>query len=162
MGIAWSTRLRESRIAERSGFVMAELSLFELSGRLSSSESPSACPGRSVWQEGPNQWTYGAAWFDYWLWPEGHLIMDHNPVPSAPVFSAGQYVGVIVLGHPCQNPLFRVGFAPGDVVRSVDGEAINSPNMVNALLLALLTGPNANVDIERNGQPLTLHFRVRE
>jgi type II secretion system protein C len=59
------------------------------------------------------------------------------------------------------NPLARVGLRTGDVIKSVDGEAVNSPEDVELLIDRLAEGGNFSILVNRGGQLQSLNLSVK-
>ena len=77
------------------------------------------------------------------------------PPPAPPSSAAG---GGYVVPQGVAPELRAAGFAPGDVVRSVNGQAITSVEQVRGLVAQ--SGGQATVQVERNGRTIPLRVRV--
>ena len=78
-----------------------------------------------------------------------------------PVFASGQLVGVQLASVPEDSVLRRGGFQAGDVVRAVNGQPVTNPTLVLQLPLKLQSADVIEVQVERNGQPLTLTYHLQ-
>ncbi len=54
-----------------------------------------------------------------------------------------------------------LGVHPGDVIRRVNGEQVDTPNKALELFDRLRSTPRVTIDIERRGRPVTLDYRIR-
>ena len=68
--------------------------------------------------------------------------------------------GVLVSAVVTDAPAAKAGVVPGDVLMSVAGHAVNSPEELLQRVAALKPDSNARLGIERSGRPLTLTVRV--
>ena len=78
-----------------------------------------------------------------------------------PVFASSQLVGVQLASVPEDGVLRQSGFQTGDVVRSVNGQPVTNPALVLQLPLKLQSAGVVEVQVERNGQPLTLKYHLQ-
>jgi hypothetical protein len=54
----------------------------------------------------------------------------------------------------------RAGLAPGDVIKRFEGEAVRTADELVRAVRSRAPGDLVEVDVERNGEPLTLHARL--
>ncbi len=78
-----------------------------------------------------------------------------------PNYRNGKYQGFKLIGvRP--NSLYRaIGIHSGDIVKSINGEEINTPNKAIQLFEKLRNSGNIKLDIERRGQTQTLDYSIR-
>jgi Do/DeqQ family serine protease len=68
--------------------------------------------------------------------------------------------GLLVSRVVNEAPAAKAGLQPGDVLVSVSGQAVDSPEGLLRVVTALAPGQEARLNVERNRQPLTLTVRV--
>ncbi len=73
----------------------------------------------------------------------------------------GRVTGVIVNPQGTGQTFRMAGLRPGDVITSVNGRAINSPEQAQALASTLGNQDEVEFVVERGGQPVTLRARTR-
>ena len=54
-----------------------------------------------------------------------------------------------------------IGIRSGDVIKSINGKPIDSPNKALDLFEQLKNSSNINLDIERRGQPKQLNYDIK-
>ena len=77
-----------------------------------------------------------------------------------PAFAAGALVGVQLASMQGDGILEQSGFKSGDIVRTVNGQPVSNPAQVLTLPQQLLSAEVVEVQVERNGQPITLKFHL--
>lgn len=80
-----------------------------------------------------------------------------RPVPN---YRNGKYDGVKMMGMNDSSLFKEIGFENGDVLESVNGEKMDSPNKALALYEALKNKSRLTVLIERDGIAKTLRYTV--
>lgn len=78
-----------------------------------------------------------------------------------PAFASGRLVGVQLTAVPESGILRQSGFQSGDVIRSINGQAITNPALLVTLPRMLPQAGVIEVQLERKGQPVTLTFRAQ-
>jgi len=86
------------------------------------------------------------------------LGMQARVVPN---YKGGKYEGFKLIGvRP--NSLYRaIGIRSGDVVKSVNGAELNSPNKAITLFEELKNQAKITVDVERGGRAMQLLYQVK-
>jgi putative serine protease PepD len=74
---------------------------------------------------------------------------------------AGDGEGVAVLAVSPGGPAEQAGLRAGDVVRSIDGDRINSMDQLVSALIQRDVGDQVSLQVERNGAPRTLRVRLQ-
>ena len=79
-----------------------------------------------------------------------------------PNYKGGKYEGFKLIGvRP--NSLYRaIGIRSGDVVKSVNGQELNSPNKAIKLFDELRSESKISVELERGGRTTALHYEVKQ
>ncbi|MCA2981176.1 MAG: hypothetical protein INH41_12470 [Myxococcaceae bacterium] len=77
-----------------------------------------------------------------------------------PAFRDGRAIGFRFVTLASRAPLVTLGLRAGDVVRAVNGQPLDSLNRVMGLASLLDTARTFVVELERDGQPLTLQHRL--
>jgi Do/DeqQ family serine protease len=70
--------------------------------------------------------------------------------------------GVVIVGVVRDGPAHRAGIEPGDLIRAIDGKAINEPREALLAISARKPGSKAKFDLVRNGKSLSLEVPVIE
>jgi general secretion pathway protein C len=78
-----------------------------------------------------------------------------------PNYRNGKYEGFKLVGVRPGSLYRAIGIRSGDVIKSVNGTAIDSPNKALDLFDQFKSSSNLNVDIERRGQPKTLNYSIQ-
>ncbi len=94
----------------------------------------------------------------------GYLGVEAQPVSDAMskalgLSSAG---GALIAAVQPETPAARAGIQPGDVIRSVNGQAIKDPGTLAIDIAAIKPGNEAHLEIIRDGKPQTLAVNVAE
>lgn len=74
----------------------------------------------------------------------------------SPVFLGSQLHGLVLYAGRYQDPFFKFGLEPGDVLTQINGVPIGNASEALASLHSLLRGAALTVDIERQGVSQTL------
>jgi general secretion pathway protein C len=82
-------------------------------------------------------------------------------VRIVPNYRNGKYEGFRMIGMGSGSLFSDIGFNNGDIVKSVNGEQIDSPNKALTLYDALKNKARLTVLIEHDGQPKTLRYTIR-
>ncbi|MCF4006397.1 site-2 protease family protein [Corynebacterium uropygiale] len=85
---------------------------------------------------------------------------DPAPVALETVCAADQLPDGSLARCSGEGPAAAAGIQPGDRVRVVEGQQITSFGQVRDIVMAH-PGERVSVEVERNGQPLTLHIDVQ-
>ena len=85
------------------------------------------------------------------------LGSEVRPVPN---YHNGKYDGVKMMGMNDSSLFKEIGFENGDILQSVNGERMDSPNKALALYEALRNKSRLTVLIERDGIAKTLRYTV--
>lgn len=78
-----------------------------------------------------------------------------------PHYRDGKPQGFKIVGVRPGSLLSQLGVRSGDVLKSVSGEEIDSPNKALELLERLKTTGNVPIEIDRRGQPVTLEYDIK-
>ena len=86
-------------------------------------------------------------------------FLQHVRVQAA--LSRGHFVGWRLVSLFAKRPDVRVQvLAPGDVLLRVNGQSVERPDDVKAVWESLANAKEIVLDIERDGQPSTLHYAI--
>ena len=88
----------------------------------------------------------------------GSLLQQARAVPK--MGANGQMEGFRIDWIQQGSVFEKLGLKPGDVLRSVNGEKLESPAKAMELYNALRSANNVQLDIDRNGRPESLSFNV--
>ncbi len=85
-----------------------------------------------------------------------------NGFRMKPVMRDGEIVGMRVTMRDASHPLARLGVQDGDIVRSLNGTALNGPEALSSIYRVLRNTSNLNFDVERNGAPQNVTVSLTE
>lgn len=74
----------------------------------------------------------------------------------------GQVIGVQIFGVRSHGLLSKLGLQNGDVLRSINGYALASPDSALAAYAALRTATNLSLAITRHGRELTIEYAIAD
>lgn len=77
-------------------------------------------------------------------------------------FKAPDTSGALVQDVSPDSPAAKAGIKEGDVIRKINGQKVDSSEELTALVTELNPDTAVNLDILRDGQPLTLHVTLGE
>ncbi|MCC6624330.1 MAG: PDZ domain-containing protein [Deltaproteobacteria bacterium] len=117
-----------------------------------------AKPNEGITKTGAYTYTLDRKMLDKQLADISKLQQDARPTPH---YQDNQYQG-IKLASVRPGSLFRaIGLRTGDIVKSVNGTAIDSPTKALELFEQLKSSSNIAVEIERRGKPNTLSYSIQ-
>lgn len=74
-------------------------------------------------------------------------------IRPTPYFINGQQQGYRVYPGRDRQKFAKLGLRPGDLIKDIDGQALNDPNQAMQIFESLNTAEQVSVTVERNGQP---------
>jgi len=78
-----------------------------------------------------------------------------------PNYRGGKYQGFKLVGVRPGSLYRSIGIRSGDVIKSINGKAIDSPNKAIELFEKLKNSTSIELDFERRGQPKTLNYSIK-
>ena len=78
-----------------------------------------------------------------------------------PNYRNGKYEGFKLVGVRPGSLYRAIGVRSGDVIKSVNGKPIDSPNKALDLFEKLKNSSHISLDIERRGQPKQLSYTIK-
>lgn len=90
----------------------------------------------------------------------GDLYSLSKEVRVLPAFRDGQPIGFKFQGLAPDSAVAKLGLKAGDVIRSINGQPLDSMQRVLGLAAALERTPEVLVQVEREGQLLTHRYRL--
>jgi S1-C subfamily serine protease len=88
--------------------------------------------------------------------PSGTRCMQNDQNAGVPQTIAPVSSGTLILGSLCGTPADAAGLAPGDVITSVDGHVVTSPNSLTQILTNYHPGNTISVTwVDTSNQPHT-------
>ncbi|MBM4783570.1 MAG: hypothetical protein GQE15_38340 [Archangiaceae bacterium] len=90
----------------------------------------------------------------------GDLYSLSKDVRVMPAFRDGQPIGFRFAGLSADSAVAKLGLKTGDVIRSINGQPLDSMQRVLGLVGALDHTPEVLVQVEREGQLLTHRYRL--
>ena len=70
--------------------------------------------------------------------------------------------GCVVLNILSSSPAYEAGLRLGDVITAINGQAVTQPTDIDFLIWSLFIGDAVTLDIDRQGAPRTLQFKITE
>jgi general secretion pathway protein C len=77
-------------------------------------------------------------------------------IRPTPDFVNGQQQGYLVYPGRNRDQFAKLGLRPGDLVKEIDGQALNDPTQAMQIFESLNNADQVSVTVERNGQPQVL------
>jgi general secretion pathway protein C len=74
-------------------------------------------------------------------------------IRPTPYFVNGQQQGYRVYPGRDRQKFAALGLRPGDLIKDIDGQALNDPNQAMQIFESLNDADQVSVTVERNGQP---------
>ncbi len=83
-------------------------------------------------------------------------------IRPTPYFSNGKQVGYRVYPGRNRQQFAALGLRPGDLIKDIDGQALNDPTQAMQVFQSLGTAQQVSVTVERNGQPETIILKTSQ
>lgn len=115
-------------------------------------------PELIVSESGENAWEIDKESFDAVLHDLGPLLTQARVVPN---FKGGKIDGYKVFAIKKGSLFEKIGLSNGDVIRSVNGVGINTPERALQLFQQLRAETEFRIDIERDGASKTFSYTLR-
>ena len=77
-------------------------------------------------------------------------------IRPTPYFVNGEQQGYRVYPGRNRNQFAKLGLRPGDLIKDIDGQALNDPSQAMQIFESLNNADQVSVTVERNGQPQVL------
>jgi len=113
---------------------------------------------RGIARTGPRDWQMDRGVVDRIIEQYAELMKGTVVAPDR---ENGKVVGIRVFGIRPDSVLALLGIENGDRIVTVNGFDLTDPGRALEALGYVRTAPRLNVDLRRNGQPLTLNYEVR-
>lgn len=111
-----------------------------------------------VKQESAGRYTINRQMLDEQLQDLSALGAQARAIPN---FVGGKYQGFKLVGVRPGSLYRAIGIRSGDIVRSINGQAINSPNKAMELFTELQNASTLNIEVERRGQLEAIEYVIR-
>lgn len=92
----------------------------------------------------------------------GSILQQARMVPNIVPGSGGRVDGFKFVAIQPGSIYEKLGFKDQDVIKSVNGEPVNSPTKAMEMYNALKSDPHIQIGIERNGRSETLNYDVSD
>jgi len=99
---------------------------------------------------------------DYFERPYVGANMDRVTPDIANALGMTRPSGALVTNIAADSPAAKAGIQPGDVVVSVDGKPVDTPESLDYRLATLPLGSNAEIEVLRNGEPTKLSLTIEK
>lgn len=83
-------------------------------------------------------------------------------IRPTPYFVNGQQSGYRVYPGRNRQQFAALGLRPGDLIKDIDGQALNDPTQAMQVFQSLGSADQVTVTVERNGQPETIVLRTSQ
>jgi general secretion pathway protein C len=83
-------------------------------------------------------------------------------IRPTPYFVGGQQQGYRVYPGRNRAQFTALGLRPGDLIKDIDGQALNDPTQAMQIFQSLGTADQVSVTVERNGQPEVIVLRTSQ
>ncbi len=83
-------------------------------------------------------------------------------IRPTPYFSNGKQVGYRVYPGRNRQQFAALGLRPGDLIKDIDGQALNDPTQAMQIFQSLGSAQQVSVTVERNGQPETIVLKTSQ
>ncbi len=83
-------------------------------------------------------------------------------IRPTPYFSNGKQVGYRVYPGRNRQQFAALGLRPGDLIKDIDGQALNDPTQAMQVFQSLGSAQQVSVTVERNGQPETIILKTSQ
>ena len=83
-------------------------------------------------------------------------------IRPTPYFVNGQQQGYRVYPGRNRAQFTALGLRPGDLIKDIDGQALNDPAQAMQIFQSLGNADQVSVTVERNGQPETIVLRTSQ
>lgn len=83
-------------------------------------------------------------------------------IRPTPYFSNGKQVGYRVYPGRNRQQFAALGLRPGDLIKDIDGQALNDPTQAMQVFQSLGSAQEVSVTVERNGQPETIILKTSQ
>ncbi len=111
-----------------------------------------------VRQTGQNSYELDKADFEDMTQNLGPLLTQARVVPH---FDGGTINGYKVFAIKPDSLYMKIGLENGDVIHSINGIKVDSPEKALQMFQSLRTERNFNIDLSRNSTPMTFNYNLR-
>ncbi|MDX2166411.1 MAG: type II secretion system protein GspC [Deltaproteobacteria bacterium] len=117
-----------------------------------------ASDGSGIQQTAENEYTVPKTEVDSALENMSQLFTQIRAVPH---FEGGESVGFRLFAIRRGSLFDKIGLKNGDILRSINGQAMNDPSKAMNLIQELRDTTNLRVEATRNQQPVTLTYNIQ-
>lgn len=122
--------------------------------------APVAKSGGEVIQNGDFQFTMRRADINKYLGNLGEILQQARMIPNIVPGSGGRVDGFKFVNIQPDSIFAKLGFKPGDTLKKVNGEEINTPTKGMEMFNALKSESRLQLMVERNGRDETFKYDI--
>jgi general secretion pathway protein C len=125
-------------------------------------KAPAAANAGEVQHDGQFTFTMRRSILSKYTSDMGAVLQQARMVPNIVPGSGGRVNGFRFVAIQPGSIYEKLGFKPMDVIKAVNGEAVNSPTKAMELYNALKSDNRISLTIERNGQDVPFTYNVTD
>lgn len=130
---------------------------------LSLTSSKATPSGRGeVQQKGDFEWTMRRSDVTKYLGNLGEILQQARMIPNIVPGSGGRVDGFKFVNIQPGSIFEKLGFKPGDTLKKVNGEDVNTPTKGMELFNSLKSESRLQLSVERNGREETFRYEIPE
>jgi general secretion pathway protein C len=118
---------------------------------------PSPADASGIQETAENEYTVPRSEVDSAMENMSQLFTQVRAVPH---FEGGESVGFRLFAIRRGSLFDKIGLKNGDIIRSINGNAMNDPAKAMGLMTELKDATNLSVEATRNSQPITLKYSI--
>jgi general secretion pathway protein C len=125
-------------------------------------KDPVPVAGGEVVQKGDFEWSMKRSEINKYLGNLGEILQQARMIPNIVPGSGGRVDGFKFVNIQPGSIFEKLGFKPGDTLKKVNGEEINTPTKGMEMFNALKSESRLQMSVERNGRDETFKYDIPE